>query len=842
MTDDALGGLRVIDLSEGVSGSYCAKLLADFGARVIKVEPPAGDIVRSYGPFPDETPDRERSGLFLYLNTNKQGITLDLDSDAGVEALRDLVRSADVLIESFMPGVIASMGLSYEELAEANPGLVMTSLTGFGQEGPYRDYQATHLINCALSGWAYQIGEQGRAPLQTGGLISEYVLGIHGAIGTLAAYHEAATSGIGQHVDVCAQEALQIMTVYSVSRYAHTGVTAPRPSAETRHVVVECRDGLIGCNTMGSVGWEPLCEWIGHPELLDDPELMANPMGRMQRVAPILEEFLRDRTSEEIFYEAQSRRIPFSMVPTVEELLDFVQHRERDYFVDIDHAAAGRLRYPGAPFKLGETPATEWNAAPLLGQHNAEILCDELGYGAQDLPQLTGSGGATAGRPRLSRKGGRPPARPVRPVRPDGAGLPLEGIRIVDATWVMAGPTATEMLADLGAEVIKVESIQRVDLWRNSAGMTGDVEESPNFNTLNRNKYGITLDLADQRGADIFRQLVADADIVAENFTPRVMPKFGLDYESLTKVKPDLIMLSMPSYGLTGPWRDFLGFAFPTEQMAGIAQLNGYADGPPILMGGGSCDAVSGLNGSVALLTALAYRQRTGRGQHIDLGQVEACTTWIGEEILGFSMNGRNPERRGNRHRTMAPHGVYRCEGEARLPGGELTPDAPDMWVAIAVRSDEDWRRFTEALGSPEWALDERFANVAGRLEHQDEIDARITEWTNTLGRRAVMCRLQEARVPAGAVLNAPDVLADPHLRERGFFEWVERAGDGGNWYPRQPIRLSKAQVATRMPTPTMGQHNVEILQGWLGMADEEIEELTAAQVIGTRPLSAPTK
>jgi crotonobetainyl-CoA:carnitine CoA-transferase CaiB-like acyl-CoA transferase len=522
-------------------------------------------------------------------------------------------------------------------------------------------------------------------------------------------------------------------------------------------MIAPCRDGLIGCSILTDGQWESLCAWI-QPEWLVDPRL-ATPLGRRQHrdeIEAVMLKFFRDRTVEELFHEGQEWRIPVNPVPTVDELLQFEQHRARGYFVELDHPLAGKLTYPGAPFRLPNSPPLQQRAAPLLGQDNEAILCGELGYSLDELPGLMQrSAPAAPSRAASSPPSSLPQAAQTRP-------LPLAGVRVLDLSWVMAGPVATSMLADLGAEVIKVEAIQVLDRWRGAATLgtsgLGNWELSPNFNTLNRNKFGITLNLGEPRGAAIFRSLLQSCDILAENFTPRVMHNFGLDFDRLTEVKPDLIMLSMPGFGLTGPWRDFVSFAFPTEEMSGIVQLTGYRDGPPQIMGHGSCDALAGLNGAIALLLALEQRRRTGRGQHIDLSQMEACTSLIGEVILDYSMNGRIGGRQGNAHAAMAPHGVYRCRGE-------------DRWVALAVRSNAEWERFGAVLGSPAWVHEERFKTVAGRLQHRAELDERITDWTGAQCCERVMEQLQKAGIPASAVFHAGDLLQNAHLRERGFFE-----------------------------------------------------------------------
>jgi len=405
------------------------------------------------------------------------------------------------------------------------------------------------------------------------------------------------------------------------------------------------------------------------------------------------------------------------------------------------------------------------------------------------------------------------------------ARLPLQSLRVIDVSHFMAGPTVGSVLADMGAEVIKVESIKRVDGWRGSTrlGIDQSWEMSFPFNGVNRNKYGITLDLANPKGVNIFKILVKSSDIVIENFTPRVMANLGLDYPVLKEIAPAIIMISLPGYGSTGPWKDYTAFAYPIEEMAGFPQMTGYPDGPPLLMGHGGGDGPAGIMGAFAVLTALQYRQRTGKGQYIDLSQCEAMTCLAGDAILDYTMNQRVQGRQGNRHPFLAPHGCYRCRGE-------------DKWVTIAVGSDSEWQSFCRAIGNPAWAGDERFSDTLNRWQNQDELDRLISEWTIRHDHYEVMHLLQKAGVASGAVLDHKELLEDSHLNERGFYEVVDREAVGTHSYPGSPIRLSKTPARIRMPAPCLGEHNEYILSNIVGLSEEEIQELVDEQVIGKRP------
>lgn len=405
----------------------------------------------------------------------------------------------------------------------------------------------------------------------------------------------------------------------------------------------------------------------------------------------------------------------------------------------------------------------------------------------------------------------------------------LPDVRVIDFSMVWAGPLATSLLADLGAEVIKVESCRRPEVIRSGYLPDGEPGERPYnrggyFHQLNRNKYGIALDLTYTAGIEIAKTLVKTADVVIENFTPRVMGGFGLDYESLRRIKPDIIMLSMPGFGRDGPYRDFLAYGNITEPMAGLADLTGYPDGPPMRAGLAYGDAVSAFHGAYAILLALHHRRRTGAGQHIDLAQRECLTRLVGKAILEYSFNRRVPRRQGNQHSSIAPHGCYRCKGE-------------DAWITIAIATDDEWKAFRRVIGDPEWARDTRFDDMVGRLKHQEEMNQMIEAWTRGLDHCEAMIILQNAGIAAGAVLSSAEIFADPQVLARDALLTIEHPEADARLHRGVPVRLSKTPGMVKMPAPCLGQHNREILQGLLGLSDEAIEKLTEDGVIGTTPL-----
>jgi crotonobetainyl-CoA:carnitine CoA-transferase CaiB-like acyl-CoA transferase len=410
--------------------------------------------------------------------------------------------------------------------------------------------------------------------------------------------------------------------------------------------------------------------------------------------------------------------------------------------------------------------------------------------------------------------------------------LPLSGVRVLDLAQVYAGPTCARILSDLGAEVIKIEGLKRIDITRNfviadNEGHDDYWNRSGYFLFRNGGKISVTLDLTDEEGVEVFKRLAAGADVVVESFSPRVMAKHGLDYESLKQVRPDIIMISLSGYGQTGPWRDYVAYGMGLEPASGISSVTGYPDGEPQRTGISFTDPYSGVVGAGAVLAALLYRRRTGRGQYIDLSEQEAAVPVIGYALMECAMNGRLPPRIGNRSRWFAPQGCYPCR-----PG-----ESDDNWLVITVRDDAEWHAFCKAVGHPEWAGDSRFADVLGRFQHHDALDEMIASWTREQDQYEAMRHLQAAGIIAAPVLNPKQALLDPHLRERGFFQTVDTGDHGRRPAPRQlGARFSAFETDSARRAPALGEHNREVLQGILGLSDEDIARLEEQKVIGDTP------
>ena len=398
----------------------------------------------------------------------------------------------------------------------------------------------------------------------------------------------------------------------------------------------------------------------------------------------------------------------------------------------------------------------------------------------------------------------------------------LKGIRVADFSWVWAGPYGTLLLSFLGADVIKIESRNRVDQTREGSITTGDdfegVNASPIFNNANLNKKSITINLKDPEGVALAKKVVAESDVVVENMRPGVMEKLGLGYEELRKVKPDVIMLSASGFGSTGPYREFAGYAPIFAAFGGLAYLTGYEDDEPNTMSG-VMDLRVGTAVAFAVLAALLHKQKTGEGQYIDLSSSECVSALIGANLMDYTMNEHSPGRCGNKDAVMAPHNCYRCKGD-------------DKWISIAVATDREWQALRTAMENPEWAEDEAFADVYSRRANVEKLDRHMAEWAIQYTDDEVMKLLQSFGVAAMPSFNAEELLSDPHLEARGTLVYVEHPKMGKKRVLAPPWKLSKTPARIRKASPLLGENNDEVFNGLLGMSKDEISKLTETKAI----------
>lgn len=792
--------VRVLDLAEA-SGVFCTRLLVGLGAEVIRLEPPGGDPLRAAPPL----------GLpHWHWNAGKRSVSVDLEKPEGGEVFLRLVETADVLVETFPPGRLAALGLGYEDLRRVRPELILVSITPFGQTGPRAGWCGTDLTAVALGGMMALCGEPEGPPLRPPCEQAFHLAGINGAIGALLALRARRLTGRGQHVDVSVQEAAAAALEYGAISYIHQGVIHRRRGGRYPHVLhglFPARDGFVAGGVSGSPRmWQGLLAWMaetGQTGDLLDPEWAAETVRLRERdhLFEVIGAFTRRFSKAAFHREAQRRRLPWAPVDRPEEVAVNPQLTARGFFVEVD--ADGRTaRDVGFAFGFPEGRRPTRLRVPPCGEANTEVRA-ELDALPRRAPSRARSADTLA------------PAR--------GA---LAGTRVLDLTWVLAGPYATRILADHGAEVVKVESRHRPDASRFAAALhlSRDPHRHPDtsgyFNNYNRNKRSITLNLERPEGLALLRRLAAVSDVVVENFSARVMARWGLDFAALSAIRPDIILVSMAGMGHTGPWRDHVTYADALAALAGLTAQMGYPDRAPVGLTFGLGDMLAGAHAALATLAALEYRDATGRGQHVDLSQVEAVAAHLGTSVLEATAAGLPSRCAGNRHPGMAPHGAFPCRGA-------------DSWCAIAVETESQWRALCAAMDRPGLADDPRFATLEARKANEETLESLIGEWTRRRDAETVMTRLQAAAVPAGVVQDARDLVErDSHLRARGFYEPADHPVVGV--FPHEGVvaRLGETPGRVWHAAPRLGEHTREILGALLGVSAADIVRYEAAGVL----------
>jgi crotonobetainyl-CoA:carnitine CoA-transferase CaiB-like acyl-CoA transferase len=806
-----LSPYRVLDLTDE-GALICGQVLGDLGADVILVEPPGGLKARKVGPFCGDAHDGNRSLNFWALNRNKRGITLDLETEAGRESLHELVKTADFLIESYAPGYLDRLGLGYRALAEINPRLIMISITPFGQHGPKANWAATDLTVTAASGALFITGDEDRPPVHTTVPQAYQNAGIEGAAGALIALHARERDGLGQHIDVSAQTAMMMTTQFNVLSSGWGDLSVERQGGGLKlgkirtRFIYPCRDGHVSITfAFGAVLGPPtrrLFEWIFERGLCDEATrdkdwigyggLLVSgkePLEEYERCIACVERFTLSHTKQELFDEAIQRRILLVPVSNTADMVNAAQSRAREYWTNIKHTELGReIVYPGAFAKFSEAPIRYRRRPPLLGEHTREAMGD-----------------------------GQPKAYTTRSVAQCEATFSdaLSGLKVLDFTWAYAGPATTRCLADYGATVVRVESSKKLDSYRTVGpfkdGKAG-IDRSGGFSNVNMGKLDLSLNLTLPEAREVIFRLVKWADIVIENYSPRVMRGWGMDYQSLRKLKPDIIMLSSCLNGQTGPSTMLAGYGTMGAVMAGFGELTGWPDRAPSAPFGAYTDYIAPRFSVAALLSAVDHRRRTGQGQYIDLSQSECSMHLLGPAILEYTVNGRIRGRMGNAVAEYAPSGVYPCLGTER-------------WIAIAAPTDEAWRALCKASARG-WSEDNRFANMSARLANREALDAAISEWTAGFEPDALEELLQGVGVPVHRVSSPPDTLADPQLQARKHIAYVDHPQLGAALYESSRMRFSRTPAALRWPGPQIGEHNDYVLRELLGLTDEEIANL----------------
>ena len=820
----ALSGVRVLELASGIAGPFCSRLFADYGADVLKVElPGCGDATRAWGPFPGDVHDPEKSGTFFFLNTNKRSLVLDPARAADRERLQGLVDAADVLVASHPDDGLASWQLEPETLLRRNPSLVSIALSPFGQTGPLADWKS-HDLNAyhfSACGSRY-CGLPGGEPLEHGTFSADFFAGYAAAAWGLACLLGRERIGGGQHLDVASAEILGALFVgaLNVGGYAQDGRFDRRTGGAGMGLaapagIVPCRDGHVLVIALEKAQWHGLRAVMGDPEWAR-PEIFDDMWERGRNadlIYPLIGEWASALSKEEIMSRCQAKGCPATAVYTMADLAAHPHLRERGALVELAHPALGRVTTFGAPIRLPDSPGGPRFAAPLLGEHGGQQFADRA-PGTSSRTRVAGGGEIDA-----------PPRRPTVPVDTTGLAraLPLAGLRVANFGWGLVGPTAGQLLAFLGAEVIKIESRARPDIQRTIPPFWNgipDPDRSIQNHAFWAGNRSVRLNLKTEEGRALARELVAISDVVIENFGLGVMDRFDLGFDALRAANPGLVFASLSSTGQLGPLAHLRTYGNSLAALAGLDSLTGHADGRLQAMENAFADPLGGVVGALGILLALAHRERTGRGQRVDYAQLEGVLQLVGPTFLDFVLNGRVGGPLGNRHPVGAgaPHGVFPCRGE-------------DRWIAIAVLSDAEWDALVGALDGEAWARAPELARASGRRAAIDDLHVRLAEWTRRFERDALAAHLQAAGVAATPVCDVSDLLDHPHYRARGtFIEVVHPQGFRETIYGGY-VKCSRTRPAIR-PGPAVGQDDGYVLSGLLGLSQERFEELVARQVI----------
>lgn len=769
----ALTAFRVIELAGSVAGEYCGKLLADFGAEVIKVEAPGrGSPTRAMAPRLAE--GREGSALFAYLNTNKRSVVLDATSRAGAESLDRLIGGADAVIDD-----------GATDGAQRHPGVVFCSITPFGENAPAEYANAKSINVFHASGWGYHTPshpDPTRPPLRGPGRFpADYEAGLEAALCVAAALFGRLHSGGGETIDVSQQAVLVSRADCILGRL----ITGEVPALGTRDDYDQqgpasffaCADGFVYLYMTSRAHWLGVKELMGRPDWLDDfdddwLEFSVTP-GKVAAFQRGFAAWVRDLSKETAADDAQRLGVPLVPVNEAADLYRAPQYVHRGFFSTVSHPVLGDAAYPTVPYRFGATPAEIVSAAPTLGQHTASVL------GGLDVPHAPPAAKAAQLKPPRTPRGG-----------------PLQGVRVVELTKVWAGPYAGKLLALLGAEVIKVETAALPEEMRAYGGT--DINHAPFFLSINPEILSVDIDIKYAEGMAQLRELIARSDIVINNLRPGAMERQGLGYQQLTEIKPDIISVSIKMWGNDGPLGHQTGYAPCFAALAGLAPLVGYPGGPPLGTSMRYGDSTVGAAAAYAAVVALLHRELSGAGQFVDVSAVETLSSMIGDCLLEHSLTGRRLGPDGNHHPDLCPHGCYPC--------------AAGSWVSVAVADDTEWQRLCGVLGAAALAGDPRYATPDDRQRHAEALDADLAALTRQLDAEELAHRLRAAGVPATKSATAMDVVGDQQLWDRELYRFVSDHREGQRPVLGPSWRMAHNPARIARGAPDLGEDTDYVL------------------------------
>ena len=771
----ALTGIRVVELAGSVAGEYCGKLLADFGADVIKIEAPGcGSPTRAMAPILGNDAGCEGSGLFAYLNTNKQSVVLD---GVAAERLDEIIGAADAVIDD---------GNSWATTRAArHPDVVFCSITPFGQLADAEFGNAKSINVFHASGWGFHTpshADPADPPLQgPGRFLADYEAGLEAALCVASSLFRRLHTGQGDVIDVSQHAVLVSRSDCIVGRFITGEVPAEGERGDFDQQgpasFFACADGFVYLYMTSRAHWLGVKALLGHPEWLDDfDDDWLEFSVTQEKVAAFQQGFaawVKDLAKEAAAEQAQRLGVPLVPVNDATDLHESAQYRHRGFFQDVHHPVLGTAAYPTVPYSFSASPAEITSAAPALGEHTTLVL-DRL-----DTPRVAAAVKSAQLKPPKNPRGG-----------------PLQGVRVVELTKVWAGPYAGKLLALLGAEVIKVETASHPEEMRAYGGT--DINHAPFFLSINPEILSVDLDIKSPEGMTRLRELIARSDIVINNLRPGAMERQGLGYEQLTEIKPDIISVSIKMWGNDGPLGHQTGYAPCFAALAGLASLVGYPGGPPLGASMRYGDSTVGAAAAYAAMVALLHRELSGEGQFVDVSAVEALSTMIGDCLLEQSLTGKRLEPSGNNHPDMCPHGCYPC--------------ADGSWIAVAVADDDQWRRLCDVLDASTLPADPRYVTSGERRNHVGALDADLAALTRHHDAEQLAHRLRAAGVPATKSATSVDVISDQRLWDRELYRFVTDHREGQRPILGPSWRMARAPARIVRGGPDLGEDNDYVL------------------------------
>ncbi len=790
-----LSGLRVVDLADE-KGELCGRLLADLGAEVIRVEPPKGALSRRLPPF---APDGETSLYFGFRNAGKRSRVMDIKTEQGRAALEELLADADILIESEHPGSLAPLGLAPAEILGRHPQLVITSISDFGQEGPYADYQSTNMIAVAMGGMMYRAGRPERPPVVVPGNFAYDVASGSAAFGTLLAFWKRLETGRGQHVDVSAMEAVANLADWSLPNFSLNPTIGVRAGSGI-YTLYRCADGYVRMIVLVLRHWRALLEWVGEPEELMDPhyDQFINRLISMDKIVPIFERFFLEKNKVDIAREAQRRGIPAT------PLLDPGEVMQNEH-------ALGRETF--AQFEVG-------------GGFDAMLPSGFLTSEGERVGPRTGPPNlGEAGETGFSRTEARAEFEKI--LAPKASSVvdayPLRGLRVIDFGVGAVGVEAARLLAEYGAEVIKIESSSAPDFIR----VIMSSYMNPSFASSSRSKQSFGVDLKLEKGRELVRRLVADADVLIENNGTGATERMGFGPDALREINPGIVSFSSQMVGSFGPWKNWIGYGPNTHPVSGLQYLWNYPEDEASPAGSTAVypDHFVGRIGAMVVLAGLIARRRTGKGSHHDAAQFEVAIGLLGDLFAKESLEPGSVRPLGNASSRGAPWGCYPCEDSEQ-----------EEWCVITVRSDEEWRRLCGAMGEPVWAMDPSYQSASGRFAAREAMDKGLETWTRERPPREAMETLQAVGVPCGIVAHPGHHMSDPQMLHREYAKPVEQQELSTILLEGPAFIGSDLPEVITEQAPLLGEHTRAIAERLLGLSPSEIEALIAEGVLEDPP------